>query len=296
MNKYNIGYLLIILTIILVYLLIHRQDNVEYFNDTIKIDNSRYDKVNRINDYNNQEFIYDIFARNGEIIIIAENRDINKLKIYLIDVLLKVDSTIPIRDNLVLLIYKINQKTIKDISVRVEYKDLTVELTLYHIFLETPNLYIASTTQFKYDYFLLPLYTEYYLKQGIDHIYLYYNGELNKINVPQQILNNKKITLIEWDYSYTKKDGKQYSQMAQMQHAYFKYANIFYKFMLYNDLDEYIITENNTKLVDYVKKNEPYNYDGIVFHNVWVHTLNGEIPCKKNESKLPTQLYRTKNH
>jgi len=293
MNKYNIGYLLIILIIILVFLLIYRQENVEFFTDATTIDNSRYDMVNRINNYNNEEFIYDIFARNGEIMIIAENRDIDKLKTYLLGVLLKENNTILIRDNLVLLIYKINEKTIKDIPIRIEYNDLIVELTLYHIFLETPNQYIASTTQFKFDYYLLPLYINYYLNQGIDHIYLYYNGKLNELNISQDILTNKNITIIEWDYSYTKQDGKQYSQMAQMQHAYFKYANIFYKFILLNDLDEYIVTENNTKLVDYVKKNE--SYDGIVFHNVWADTVNGEIPCMNSECKLPIQLYRSKN-
>jgi hypothetical protein len=293
MNKYNIGYLLIILIIILVFLLIYRQENVEFFTDATTIDNSRYDMVNRINNYNNEEFIYDIFARNGEIMIIAENRDIDKLKTYLLGVLLKENNTILIRDNLVLLIYKINEKTIKDIPIRIEYNDLIVELTLYHIYLETPNQYIASTTQFKFDYYLLPLYINYYLNQGIDHIYLYYNGKLNELNISQDILTNKNITIIEWDYSYTKQDGKQYSQMAQMQHAYFKYANIFYKFILLNDLDEYIVTENNTKLVDYVKKNE--SYDGIVFHNVWADTVNGEIPCMNSECKLPIQLYRSKN-
>ena len=293
MKHDNIGYLLIILIIILVFLLVYRQDNIEFFKDTTTIDNSRYDTVNRINNYNNEEFIYDIFARNGEIIIIAENKEIVKLKIYLSGVLLKVESTFPIRDNLILLIYKINEQTIKDINIKVEYNDLIVELILYHVFLNTPNKYIASTTQFKYDYFIIPLYTNYYLNQGIDHIYLYYNGKLKDLNIPQEILTNKSITLIEWDYSYTKENGKQYSQMAQLQHAYFKYANIFYKFMLFNDLDEYIITEDKSRLVDYVKKNEIY--DGIVFHNVWAHTENGEIPCITSECILPSQIYRSKN-
>ena len=294
MDNYSIGYLLILLIIVFVFLLTYKQDNIELFNDTTTIDNDRYDKINRINNYNNEEFIYDIFARNGEIIVIANNNnDIDKLKIYLSNVLLKEDSTFLVRDNLILLIYKINEKTLKDIPIRVEYNDLIVELILYHIFLESPNQYIASTTQFKFDYFLIPLYTEYYLKQGIDHIYLYYNGKLNEINIPREILSSKSVTLIEWDYPYTKEDGKQYSQLAQMQHAYFKYANIFYKFMLFNDLDEYIITEDKSRLVDYVKKKE--SYDGIVFHNVWADTINGEIPCINSECKLPLDIYRSKN-
>ena len=165
-------------------------------------------------------------------------------------------------------------------------------LIIYHIYLEEPIKYIASTTQFKFDSFLVPLYTQYYLNQGIEHMYLYYNGKLNESNIDQQVFNNTNVTILEWDYPYTK-DGKQYSQLGQMHHAYFKYSNIFYKYMLFNDLDEYIITEDKSRIVDYVKNNE--KYDGIVFHNVWAETLDKETPCiNNNKCILPKQIYRNK--
>lgn len=294
--KNSIHILIILILIILLIILFNYYIKEKYTDFSNKLDEINYDKydmIHRMDDDKGESFIYDIFARNNEIVIVVENRNLNELKVYMSNTLLEKSNSINVRDTIILIFYKINVNSTKKINVSIEYKNNTKEIILYHIFLEEPIKYIASTTQFKFDAYLTPLYTKYYLEQGIDHIYLYYNGKLKESNIDSEMFNNINITIFEWDYPYTK-NGKQHSQLAEIHHAYFKYANIFYKYMLFNDLDEYIITEDNSRIIDYIKQNE--KYDGIVFHNVWAETLNKQIPCvNNNECALPKQVYRDKN-
>jgi hypothetical protein len=278
----NILLILFLLIIIVSYL----------FNITKTIDNyqdyTQYDKINSLYLDNNEPFIYDIFARNNQLVIILENNDINNLKVFIDDNELIIDNKISIGDYLYILFYTININATKNINIKIMYKEKNKNFDIYHIKLDNKIKKIASTTLFKYDYFIVPIYYEYYLKQGIEHIYLYYNGKLEDLKIDKKYFNNNKITIIQWDYPYIK-NKIQYAQDGQLNHVYQKYGVLFYEYMLFNDLDEYIKTEDNSTIYDYINKNNLY--DTIVFHNKWSETLDKKTPCiDNNECKLPKHI------
>ena len=81
-----------------------------------------------------------------------------------------------------------------------------------------------------------------------------YNGLLNdKI---KEIFNYDDVTLIEWDFRYwndkEKHKYKRHAQAEQIHHALYKYGKDNYKYMIFNDLDEYFFIPN-IKLIDYIK-------------------------------------------
>lgn len=275
--------ILIILIVIFFVLIFLNEKVIDNF-----IDYKQYDKINSLYLDNNEPFIYDIFARNNQLVIILENNDINNLKVFIDDNELIIDNKISIGDYLYILFYTININATKNINIKIMYKEKNKNFDIYHIKLDNKIKKIASTTLFKYDYFIVPIYYEYYLKQGIEQFYLYYNGKLKDLSIDAKYFNNNNITLIEWDYPYGK-NNLRYAQDSQLNHSYQKYGVLFYEYMLFNDLDEYIKTEDNSSIYDYINKNN--SYDTIVFHNKWSETLDKKTPCiENNECKLPKEI------
>jgi hypothetical protein len=87
-----------------------------------------------------------------------------------------------------------------------------------------PNNFLALTTLFKNDYYLFPLFYNYYKEQGVQHFYMYYNG----IITPEigKIFDKHDVTLVEWNFHYWNPRGVKYphhAQMGQMHHALYKY-------------------------------------------------------------------------
>ena len=101
--------------------------------------------------------------------------------------------------------------------------------------------FLALTTLFKNDYYLFPLFYNYYKKQGVQHFYMYYNS----IITPEikALFDKPDITLIEWGFHYWNPMGIKYShhaQMGQMHHALYRYGKDVYDYMIFCDLDEYL--------------------------------------------------------
>ena len=154
------------------------------------------------------------------------------------------------------------------------------------------NNFLALTTLFKNDYYLFPLFYNYYKNQGVQHFYMYYNG----IITPELIkmCNKSDVTLVEWNFHYWNPRGVKYphhAQMGQMHHALYKYGKDIYDYMIFCDLDEYLhIPKNkfvesptltqgndmNQTLSQFIKNNP--NIDIFGFCNYWANTINNNIP------------------
>jgi hypothetical protein len=155
-----------------------------------------------------------------------------------------------------------------------------------------PNNFLALTTLFKNDYYLFPLFYNYYKEQGVQHFYMYYNG----IVTPEisNIFNKPDVTLVEWNFHYWNPRGVKYphhAQMGQMHHALYKYGKDIYDYMIFCDLDEYLhipknkfietttpnITQYSNNTLQQFIKNKP-EIDIFGFCNFWANTIDDSIP------------------
>ena len=185
-------------------------------------------------------------------------------------------------------IYKYNIITDETkINIQVKYVDLTMGYYLEKI--EEPKKYLTLNTLFKDDFKLINIFYDYYIKQGVEHFYLYYNGELNEkfneklkgdLNGDLNIFfNNNNITLVEWNFKYFNNPNCKYihhAQLGSLNHCFYKYGKDYSKYMIFNDLDEYLHIKNET-ILNTLKKND---YDWIQFNNIWSSTLDNMVPNK----------------
>ena len=144
------------------------------------------------------------------------------------------------------------------------YNNLIKNFRLKHIKTNEKNN-VVSTTLFKDDYKLILIYYDYYSKLGIKFFYLYYNGIVND-NI-LQFCNYDNVYLFEWNFKYwnDKKYAKyvNHAQLGQLNHSLYYNGKNNFKYMLFNDLDEYI-NLNNNNILDISK-----NFDAIKFNNIF---------------------------
>ena len=159
------------------------------------------------------------------------------------------------------------------------------------------NNFLALTTLFKHDYYLFPLFYNYYKNQGVQHFYMYYNG----IITPEisKVFNKPDVTLVEWNFHYWNPRGNKYAhhaQMGQMHHALYKYGKDVYDYMIFCDLDEYLHIPKNkfiepqsqyldNTLREFIKNNSEIDVFG--FCNIWANTINDKIPDNR---QLPNKF------
>lgn len=142
---------------------------------------------------------------------------------------------------------------------------------------------IAITTLFKDDYNIFPVFYNYYMIQGVDHFYMYYNGIINdKI---KNMFNYDNVTLIEWNFRYWNKNCKyrHHAQIGQMHDALYKFGKDNYDYMIFSDLDEYLYVKKKS-LKSYIQQNSKIDIFG--FCNRWADTIEGVIP----KNKLPSTI------
>jgi hypothetical protein len=262
--------------------------NNTYFNDT-------YHKINNLKIDNNNYLFHDIFARNNELILINNNLDLNydNLIINYNNNNLKIKSKIIKKDNtkrnhiFIIIIYEIIINKTIDININIKYNDNNYNYNLLHLLIPNKQYQLIQTTLFKNDAYLLNMFTTYYLYQGIEHFYIYYNDDINNLNL-NNILNLDYITFIEWNYNYNNQ-----AQITSMNHSLYKYAKINSNYILYNDLDEYTYIPNNI-LSNIIHSNA----DTYVFLNVWADIIDipNDIESYYNNlyniTKIPNKILK----
>jgi len=243
----------------------------------------KYDKVNSFLLEKDKFLFFDIFTRNNELILICPiysdfNINYDNIKIIFNNKKLKDKKNITYIEKynipIVVIIFIINNVHIDDINnITIQYNQIETNLKLkYENFITKYEL--ALTTLFKDDYELINIFYPYYINQGIQHFYMYYNGILT--DEIKTLYNKNNITLIEWNFIYWNNTElhNHHAQSGQIHHALYKYGKVLSKYLIFNDLDEYMYNPNN-KIIDLVLQN---NVDTFVFSNYWCITLDNKIP------------------
>ena len=217
--------------------------------------------------FNKKGFIYLIMSINNDpishkdISVSIDNKELNFVEKY------EKNSKEPA------LIFLYAYDKSEDVKVIIKYKN--IERIFFAQFVSSDKKgVLALTTLFKNDYVYFSTYYDYYMKQGVDHFYMYYNGK-----VTQEIIdkfNFPNVTLIEWDFRYwncmkTYKWGH-HAQMGQLSDAIYRYGKDNYDYMIFNDMDEYFYIPPYT-LKEYIKYNPHITVFG--FCNIW-----SKLPCK----------------
>ncbi len=264
---------------------------------------SKYDTVNNYHLESDQYLFLDIFCRNNELVIISptyNSEQIDSLVInYQKDVLkrkAKHDS-----GRMFVLLYEININDDREIDVEVCFNNTVTAYRLQHLIITEKQYKLAQTTLFKNDVFLVPKFLKYYQKQGVEHFYFYYNGNISGLTDKKIISQNDAITLIEWDYAYYSDGnahGASHAQAGQLNHSLYKYGKVNTTYMLYNDLDEYLYLPA-TNLIDFIGDQEKMNagIDTFMFLHKWADTI--KIPTNtgvyfdelERNDNLPGKFY-----
>jgi len=257
------------------------------------------EKYHNINSYilsNNKILFFDIFARNNEIIIISPvyndfNIVFKELKLLYNDTILKLKNHVlnDRYERISILIYKLeNIDYNTDFNIKLKYNDiiLNYNLTNYSIL---PKYNLTQTTLFKDDYKLIEPWYNYYVNQGVESFYLYYNGILN--DEIRLYYNLKNINLFEWNFPYWNNNisCEHVAQIGQINHALYKYGKVLSKYMIFNDYDEYMHIPK-IKIYELINLNK--SYDTYMFLNRWSKTIDNIIPNNlPNNILLSTKLY-----
>ena len=255
---------------------------------------------------NTKMLFFDIFYKNNKIYMIMPIYNVPALpehiKLTVNNKVLRITESHVKDSNEPILIYIYEYITPPNSVIEVNVKlinNMTKTYALIHIQPQPQpqpktgtNKFLALTTLFKHDYYLFPLFYNYYKEQGVDHFYMYYNGVITP--EIRKVFDKPCVTLVEWNFQYWNPRGVKYShhaQMGQMHHALYKYGKDIYDYMIFCDLDEYLhvpknkcvetIAPNSEEYIDntirHFIKNNP-NIDIFGFCNFWSKTMDGNIP------------------
>ena len=256
---------------------------------------------------NTNMLFFDMFYKNNKIYMIMPIYNAPALPEYITltvnnNVLRMTESHIK-DSNEPILIYMYEYISPHNSVIEVNVKlinDMKKTYTLIHIYTQPQrdiankqaNKFLALTTLFKNDYYLFPLFYNYYKEQGVDHFYMYYNGVITP--GIKTVFDKPGVTLVEWNFHYWNPRGVKYphhAQMGQMHHALYKYGKDIYDYMIFCDLDEYLhipknkcietISPNNEECIDntirrFITNNPDIDIFG--FCNFWSNTIDGNMP------------------
>jgi hypothetical protein len=248
-----------------------------------------FDDVNLFMIEKDKYLFFDIFCKNNELVLICPvyNRTYTKYNNIVIkhngnilqikDIVKKIE-----REPIVVIIFNIEMTEMTEINVEVSYNNIINNYNLCN-HTSTQNKTLAQTTLMKDDYKLIDIFHQYYLDQGVQYFYIYYNGILT--DEIKKLFERDNVKLIGWNYHYWNKKPlfEHHAQLGQMYHALYKYGKCNVEYMIFNDFDEYMYNPN-IKLIDMVKQN---NNDTIGFFNNWCNTLDNKIPLE-----FPTTFYK----
>jgi hypothetical protein len=234
-----------------------------------RIDTREFNDFTLFDIFNKKGFIYLIMSINNDpishndISVSIDNKELNFVKKY------EKNNKEPI------LIFTYAYSDKKDVDVNIKYKLINRTFIAQFVSSEKKG-FLALTTLFKNDYVYFSTYYDYYMKQGVDHFYMYYNGKIT-----QQIkdrMNFPNVTLIEWDFRYwncrkTYKWGH-HAQVGQLSDAIYRFGKDNYDYMVFNDMDEYFYIDNYT-LTEYIRKFPRIATFG--FCNIWSKLINNTI-------------------
>jgi hypothetical protein len=229
------------------------QNKKNYNNDLINNDLVNNDLIN--NDLINNNLIHDGKNKNLENIhiinkYIYENNDYEASSSIILEL----------------------ENIYNDLLLYIQYKKNNFKIYLKQLNIPEYNIY--AMTLFKDDYYLLSRYLKYYNALGVNLFYIYYNDLLNEQLLEYLISivknNDYIIYIIEWNYEYWIKSSytpnlKQHSAQTMAINDSLHILKNYGNYILYNDLDEYIILNNNKTFIDIINENN--DIDIFIFKN-----------------------------
>lgn len=139
---------------------------------------------------------------------------------------------------------------------------------------------LVAMTLFKNDECLIPHYVDHYKKLGVKKFYLYYNGTEPLDSLP----NIKNVVYVSWPFPY-RIDHKHYAQFGAMTDMLY-YSKNFAKYVLFNDMDEYI--RWRPKHISFKNHILKSGYDVYAFLNTFVFVDDGDIKNVSDPTKYTT--------
>lgn len=138
---------------------------------------------------------------------------------------------------------------------------------------------LVAMTTFKDDASLIESYVGYYKTLGVEHFFMYYNSSESVENLP----NIQDVTYIQWPYPYWI-EKRHYAQLGSMTDMIY-HARSFADYVLFNDLDEYILWKpKHISLRSFVLNNQFAIY-GMLNNFVFIDDPKGEVSSQiKNDN------------
>ncbi len=137
---------------------------------------------------------------------------------------------------------------------------------------KAPVTFLSVTTLIKYEGEYLAEWIEHHSQEGVEHFYIYDNNEPGEGNVKKAIapyVDRNIATYISWPYPYHlypylmkpfwPLDSHMYTQVPQMHHALYKYANET-QWLLMSDVDEYIYSPAGETIPDVIRRYAKYPF------------------------------------
>lgn len=237
------------------------------FKDT----NINYDNLCCINLERYTVLFFDIFARNNELILIIpvygySTDFLNMISVQCNNQILTVKKIYKKinYEPIIIVIYNIyvNEQLL---PIKITYKHISkqVLLTNYDNPRRKKKYKLSLTTLLKDDYKYFDMFYNHYMDQGVEFFYIYYNGKVN--DDIKKVLSKENVKIIEWNYKYWNDHNvdsslKHHAQMGQIHHALYKYGKCNSEYMIFCDLDEYMISSHR-KLVHMIEsKHDTYGF------------------------------------
>jgi hypothetical protein len=298
------------------YNVFKKQDNStesDMYNNTFQVENYKYQRM----------LFLDCFIKNNKLILISQIYHDLKVDFSKVKIILKNND--PIEINTFTQIVPIENGTNPDtheayniIIYNLPSKDIKTKKQITELNPIVPNKFIIEydnqkylynlipienkiteftiATLFKDDFYQIPLFYNYYKKQGVTKFILYYNGNIKKVyhllfKAPDIEYNSWNIDyymdeVVSWENSTAFKNRTgasninhaQTSFLSMMRYKYFEDT----RYLLLIDLDEYLHIPNK-RLIDYLKETNKKIYQ---VKNYWAKIDNKIVDTTK-----PTHKY-----
>ena len=115
---------------------------------------------------------------------------------------------------------------------------------------------LVAMTLFRGDEFFINAYVNHHRQLGVERFYLYYNGE----TLPSSLPKLEGVIYCTWPYDYMV-ENMHYAQLGAMTDMLYR-AKHFAEYVLFNDLDEFVVWNSKTPLREFIvcNKSDVYGF------------------------------------
>lgn len=173
------------------------------------------------------------------------------------------------------------------ICCNVEIYGNSTDIRVIHESIPNKHYFLVAMTLLSAkDLVLVPSYVKHYMALGVEHFYIYVNDD---VPLPE---NTSSVTYIKWVYPYLV-DKSHYAQIGAMT-DFLYYAKSIAKYVLYNDVDEYLLWKPDIPLKQFLEMNANSGFHGYAFMNKFIK-LHNPIPNESVYERITAGEYTASN-